>query len=298
MSRQDDIKKLIRAHNRRMQVLKEQKAIQGVSVDPKIVIEMEDIEAEVEKLEADLKEIDEGIAASPQINSTISRDAHGKSQRVPLFPGRNGLYINPHLRPWALAGMIIVPLIAILILFIPPVQDLIATAIYGPSNISKRDSRFPDHLQEIWNSLGEDGNLGNFESVYNRSNYSRQLFEGGIMLWWDNPNGESKIWVIETEGHTNQGYNWTSYKNTWSSDEDVFPSGCPETQGEYGPMMGFGKIWCDNFAVKNKLGKATDNEFASNDAIVRNFSRGITIYIPEFKEIWVLYYDDNWVKFD
>jgi hypothetical protein len=58
MSRKDDIKKLILNHNRRLQILREQKAIEGRSVDPKILIEIEDIVAEIDSLQAELKEID------------------------------------------------------------------------------------------------------------------------------------------------------------------------------------------------------------------------------------------------
>ncbi len=61
MTGRNDIKKLIHINNRRIQALKEQKAMQGVSVDPKIIIEIEDIEAELEKLDVNLKEIDDFI---------------------------------------------------------------------------------------------------------------------------------------------------------------------------------------------------------------------------------------------
>jgi hypothetical protein len=56
MSRQDEINKLICIHNRRLQILKEQKAVQGGSVDPKIIIEIEDIEAELGNLKAEILE--------------------------------------------------------------------------------------------------------------------------------------------------------------------------------------------------------------------------------------------------
>jgi hypothetical protein len=51
MSHQDDIKKLISHHSRRLQKLKEQQALEGISVDPKILIEIEDIEAQIDKLQ-------------------------------------------------------------------------------------------------------------------------------------------------------------------------------------------------------------------------------------------------------
>lgn len=51
MSSQKDIEKLIRGYTRRLQKLKEQQAIQGISVDPKIPLEIEDIEAKIENLQ-------------------------------------------------------------------------------------------------------------------------------------------------------------------------------------------------------------------------------------------------------
>ena len=47
MSGQDDIKKLITTHNRRLQILNEQRALQGISVEPKIIIEIENITADI-----------------------------------------------------------------------------------------------------------------------------------------------------------------------------------------------------------------------------------------------------------
>jgi hypothetical protein len=55
MPSQDDIKKLIRNHTRRLQKLKEQQALAGVAVDPRILIEIEDIEREIENLQTELK---------------------------------------------------------------------------------------------------------------------------------------------------------------------------------------------------------------------------------------------------
>lgn len=68
MPTKDQIKKLIFNHNRRLQKLKEQQALEGPSVDPKILIQIEDIEAEIENLQADLAELDETAEESPPLN--------------------------------------------------------------------------------------------------------------------------------------------------------------------------------------------------------------------------------------
>ena len=65
MSRQDDIKKLIITNQRRLQLLKEKQAIKGVDVEPAVIIEIEDIEAEIEKLQTELTAIESRAASSP-----------------------------------------------------------------------------------------------------------------------------------------------------------------------------------------------------------------------------------------
>ncbi|MEW5956387.1 MAG: CHAT domain-containing protein [Chloroflexota bacterium] len=64
MSRPDDLKSLIEKKQRRLQVLKEQQALAGISVDPKIVLEIEDIEAEIEQLRLQLAETETGKVAA------------------------------------------------------------------------------------------------------------------------------------------------------------------------------------------------------------------------------------------
>ena len=62
-SRRDQIEVLLTIHNRRLQKLMEQRDLYGVSVDPRILLEIEDIESESKKLQMKLNEI-EAIASS------------------------------------------------------------------------------------------------------------------------------------------------------------------------------------------------------------------------------------------
>ncbi len=55
--KKDDIEKLILNHNRRLQKLKEQKALYGHSIDPQILIEIEDIEGKLEELQIELENL-------------------------------------------------------------------------------------------------------------------------------------------------------------------------------------------------------------------------------------------------
>jgi hypothetical protein len=57
MSARDDFKKLIINHRRRLQKLRERQALEGMSVDPRVLIEIEDIEARLAELQLKLKKI-------------------------------------------------------------------------------------------------------------------------------------------------------------------------------------------------------------------------------------------------
>jgi serine/threonine protein kinase len=160
------------------------------------------------------------------------------------------------------------------------------------------DWGLPEHLGLIWNSFEDDNNLGTPGPVFYRSNYSRQLFEGGFMLWWDNPDGSDHIWVIEMGDRSDSGDNWSRYDNTWTPEDPVFPPDCPDAQEPYGPKLGFGKTWCNYPSVRDALGKAVETEFASNDAIVQFFTKGAAFYFPAYEEIWVLYFDGTWKRFE
>jgi len=74
MTRREDLKKLIHNHTRRLQILKEQKALEGRSVDPRVLIEIEDIEAEVKDLMTELAIIESRLNSSSD-EATICQGA-------------------------------------------------------------------------------------------------------------------------------------------------------------------------------------------------------------------------------
>ena len=140
--------------------------------------------------------------------------------------------------------------------------------------------------------------LGTFESRHPRTNYSRQQFQNGVMLWWDNPSGaEEVIFVVPDSIDSTQGDDWSRYKNTWSAAGDpVFPPDCPEAKDPFGPMMGFGKLWCYNAAVNNELGAPISEEFAKNDATVELFSNAVVFAVPIDNQVWLLMEDGRWER--
>jgi hypothetical protein len=54
----ENLQSLIANHQRRLQILKEQAALQGLSVDPKIPLEIEDIEEKIGRLQLELEELE------------------------------------------------------------------------------------------------------------------------------------------------------------------------------------------------------------------------------------------------
>lgn len=69
MSRQDELKKQIINHQRRLSKLKEKQALKGINADVDLPIEIEDIETEIEQLQAELKTLPETIIATAQLNN-------------------------------------------------------------------------------------------------------------------------------------------------------------------------------------------------------------------------------------
>lgn len=59
MARKDDLRRLIELKSRRLQKLKEQQALLGISVDPTVPIEIDDIETEIERLHEELSVLED-----------------------------------------------------------------------------------------------------------------------------------------------------------------------------------------------------------------------------------------------
>ena len=141
--------------------------------------------------------------------------------------------------------------------------------------------------------------LGMPVSKFTRSNHSQQDFDGGMMFWWENPAAEmDPIYVIDNTAEAAQGDDWSQYKNTWTPDEPVYPDYCPEAKEPVGPMMGFGRLWCYNAAVKAQMGPALEAEAAGNDSTVEIFTEGVAFSIPAKNELWVLLNDGTWLRFE
>lgn len=73
MQTKEDIKKLIIAHSRRLQMLKEKQALQGINASPEILTEIEDIELEIRELQAQLGEDEDDSESATQKRATSKK---------------------------------------------------------------------------------------------------------------------------------------------------------------------------------------------------------------------------------
>ncbi len=83
MSHRDDLKRQIETHRRRLQKLREQKALLGIDTPPHILIEIEDIEVEIEAGQFCLARLEEISLANPYRGLAAFRE-----QDAPFFFGR------------------------------------------------------------------------------------------------------------------------------------------------------------------------------------------------------------------
>jgi ABC-type glutathione transport system ATPase component len=71
MSQIDHLRKLITIKNRRLQKLKETQALYGPTVDPKTLIEIEDLEEEIESLQEELQNVEQDTSQTPSILASL-----------------------------------------------------------------------------------------------------------------------------------------------------------------------------------------------------------------------------------
>lgn len=101
-------------------------------------------------------------------------------------------------------------------------------------------------------------------------------FEGGQMLW----RGDTDtIYVLYHNGE------WDSYPNEWREGDPTYS--CGEESGPATPIRGFGRVWCDNEAVRLALGAVTAAEIGDAASTAQEFVNG-TILIAPFGDAFVL----------
>ncbi|RME98021.1 MAG: hypothetical protein D6768_18330, partial [Chloroflexi bacterium] len=122
----------------------------------------------------------------------------------------------------------------------------------------------------------------------------------GVMFWWDNPDNPDYIWVIDSPAEDlRSGATSNLYPDTW--DQNSAEISCPEAQNG-GPIRGFGKVWCNHPELITRLGYPIQSERGSGGtppfAEVQFFQGGVMIYSPLSNEVYVLFAQGDWQRFD
>jgi hypothetical protein len=176
------------------------------------------------------------------------------------------------------------------------------TATPAPQKFSPTGLQPEGRFYDIWLELGAgDSRLGYpvAAEIADRD-YARQRFKNGLMFWWDNPENPDYIWVIDSPADDlRSGTTSNLYPDIWESDAGEVS--CPEAE-DGGPIRGFGKVWCDHPELHSRLGKPTEAERGSGgnppQADVQFFQGGVMIYSPSGSEVFVLFAQGDWQRFD
>jgi hypothetical protein len=117
-------------------------------------------------------------------------------------------------------------------------------------------------------------------------NYAMQKFERGALFWREE---DKRIFVLFDDK------TWLQFNDTWAAPapDDSCP-GVTVASGLLKPKRGFGKVWCDQSAVRAKLGAATENEIGLYVALTQRFERGQIFIGTDRTQVFVLYADGKW----
>lgn len=102
---------------------------------------------------------------------------------------------------------------------------------------------------------------------------AEQRFEHGFMLW---EAAERRIYVLFDSGSPR----WTVITDTWQDGEAICQIE-PVPPGRVHPVRGFGKAWCDEPGLRDRLGWALDHEIGGYQTAVQStaYDRYNSLYI-------------------
>jgi hypothetical protein len=107
-----------------------------------------------------------------------------------------------------------------------------------------------------------------------------ESFERGWMLWRKDTD---KIYVFFDGGEL-RVYTLPEARPEFS---------CQDARTLGNPRLGFGKVWCDNADVRQRIGKPTAAE-VGGDRPLQEFERGFMIYVREQGGVVAVYSSGQW----
>jgi hypothetical protein len=98
-------------------------------------------------------------------------------------------------------------------------------------------------------------------------------FERGFMFWRDDTR---HVYAVYNDG------TWQEFPDTWLDGQPEYScpgTGVPSTTPPT-PRRGIGKVWCAQAEVRDRLGKALQDEIG-NERRVQDFQNGAMLLFPE-----------------
>lgn len=121
------------------------------------------------------------------------------------------------------------------------------------------------------------------------------------MYWWDSPEEGDAIWALIAETPTlERGESWSRHIDAWAGDN---AHSCQEalSNGDMGPLRGFGQVWCDQADVRDRLGAPRELERGSGGIApfgqVQFYQGGVMLDNPINAEVYVLFERGDWLRF-
>jgi hypothetical protein len=155
----------------------------------------------------------------------------------------------------------------------------------------------PQPFAAVWDALdGEDGTLGDATADAMLSHaVAEQEFEGGSMYWREGFGATpDHVFVLTRAGASMSTGTWQRFVDTWRDGDDELS--CPEATMPWGPVRGFGLIWCDDAAVQLAMGSPVGGEEGSV-AGFQKFSGGTLLWSSRLSYVYALLNDGTWQRF-
>jgi hypothetical protein len=123
------------------------------------------------------------------------------------------------------------------------------------------------------------------------SDGAEQPLAAGVMVWVE---AQAYVYVLFDDASSPH---WAIYHDTWDG-EPMCDVG-PVPPGSYQPQRGFGRVWCDEPGVRDRLGWATEPETAYETAVQRDSApKYTTLYLRAADgNVWKLWPErSGWEK--
>jgi hypothetical protein len=110
-----------------------------------------------------------------------------------------------------------------------------------------------------------------------------EVFERGWMLWRQD---NDEHYAFLGDG---------AYTGYWYPPSEPPDFACTQAQALGRPRRGFSRVWCENPAIRQRIGNALDDEIGS-DRSVQEFDNGFMVYIGERGTTITAFKDNTWTE--